>query len=176
LLRSIRTACALLLLLAAATSVFRAIEAQSDNRPGRGAAPAATDQQAILLLITVAANGSARHQPSLAATNGATKKWAHTLRTPRNYRAYRYSRCSGRDFFRWWNSREDVERWEKASMARWSIKAHGIPGYRPDPYAIPPMPEGAPTTKPSAEDARAFPDPHGGINIRTKSRSTQAAL
>jgi len=53
------------------------------------------------------------------------------------------------------NSREDVEQWEKL-YGKVVYKGAWNPGYRPDPYAVPPMPEGAPTTKPSAEDAAHF--------------------
>ena len=150
--RSTRTASALLLLLATAASV----SAQSKRKviidqDARG--PGSTDQQAILLLI------QSPHTEVLGITAVSGDQWrdeevAHTLRTLEIIGRTDIPVVPGA-IFPLVNSREDVERWEKL-YGKVVYKGAWNPGYRPDPYAIPPMPEGAPTTKPSTEDGAHF--------------------
>jgi purine nucleosidase len=152
LFRSMRTASALLLLLAAVTSV----SAQSKRKviidqDARG--PGSTDQQAILLLI------QSPQTEVLGITVVSGDQWrdeevAHTLRTLEIIGRTEIPVVPGA-IFPLVNSREDVERWEKL-YGKVVYKGAWNPGYRPDPYAIPPMPEGAPTTKPSDDDAAHF--------------------
>ena len=115
--------------------------------------PGSTDQQAILLLI------QSPQTDVLGITIVSGDQWrdeevAHTLRTLEIIGRTDIPVVPGA-IFPLVNSREDVERWEKL-YGKVVYKGAWNPGYRPDPYAIPPMPEGSPTTKPSTEDAAHF--------------------
>src|ERR1700752_20679 len=117
------------------------------------AGPGGTDQQATLLL-----NQSPKAEV-LGITVVTGDAWlneevAHTLRTLELIGRTDIPVVPGAEnpLVR---TKEDVERWEKL-YGKVVYKGAWNPGYRPDPYAIPPMPEGAPSTKPSAEDAAHF--------------------
>src|SRR6202011_4020408 len=109
-----------------------------------------TDMQAILALV----NSPETEVLGITVLTGDAwrdEEVAHTLRTLEIIGRTDIPVVPGA-IFPLVNSREDVERWEKL-YGKVVYKGAWNPGYRPDPYAIPPMPEGAPTTKPSAEDA-----------------------
>jgi len=152
LFRLLPTASALILLLATATSV----SAQSKRKviidqDARG--PATTDQQSILLLI------QSPQTEVLGITVVSGDQWrdeevAHTLRTLEIIGRTDIPVVPGA-IFPLVRTREDVERWEKL-YGKVVYKGAWNPGYRSDPYAIPAMPEGTPTTKPSTEDAAHF--------------------
>jgi purine nucleosidase len=150
--RSIRILSLLILIAAAATSspaqTKRKVIIDQDAR-----GPATTDQQSILLLI------QSPQTEVLGITVVSGDQWrdeevAHTLRTLEIIGRTDIPVVPGA-IFPLVNSREDEARWE-GLYGKVVYKGAWNPGYRPDPYAIPPMVEGAPTTKPSDEDAAHF--------------------
>jgi purine nucleosidase len=115
--------------------------------------PGNTDQQSILVLI------QSPQTEVLGITVVSGDQWrdeevAHTLRTLEIIGRTDIPVVPGA-IFPLVNSREDEARWE-AMYGKVVYKGAWNPGYRPDPYAIPPMAEGSPTTKPSAENAALF--------------------
>ena len=150
--RTIRIACLFLVFAAA----FASASAQTKRKviidqDARG--PGSTDQQAILLLI------QSQQTEVLGITIVSGDQWrdeevAHTLRMLEIVGRTDIPVVPGA-IFPLVNSREEEARWE-ALYGKVVYKGAWNPGYRPDPYAIPPMPEGNPTTKPSSEDAAHF--------------------
>ncbi len=147
----------LLVVIASAATVAAASAAAQSKRKviidqdARG--PATTDQQSILLLI------QSPQTEVLGITVVSGDQWrdeevAHTLRTLEIIGRTDIPVVPG-TIFPLVNSREDEARWE-ALYGKVVYKGAWNPGYRPDPYAIPPLIEGAPTTKASSEDAAHF--------------------
>jgi len=115
--------------------------------------PASTDMQSILVLI------QSPETEVLGITVVSGDQWrdeevAHTLRLLEIIGRTDIPVVPGA-IFPLVNRREDIEHWEKL-YGKVAYKGAWNPGFRPDPYAIPPLREGNPTTKPLDEDAAHF--------------------
>jgi inosine-uridine nucleoside N-ribohydrolase len=115
--------------------------------------PASTDMQSILVLI------QSPETEVLGITVVSGDQWrdeevAHTLRLLEIIGRTDIPVVPGA-IFPLVNRREDIERWEKI-FGKVAYEGAWNPGYRPDPYAIPRLREGSPTTKPLDEDAPHF--------------------
>ena len=147
--RRVQIFCTLLVLSALAfAQARRKVIIDQDAR-----GPASTDQQAMLMLIL------SPQTEVLGITVVSGDQWrdeevAHTLRMLEIIGRTDIPVFPGA-IFPLVNSREEIARWERlygkvVYQGAWNA------GYRPDPYAIPPMKEGSPTTKPASEDAAHF--------------------
>lgn len=115
--------------------------------------PASTDQQAMLVLI------QSPKTEVLGITVVSGDQWrdeevAHTLRMLEIIGRTDIPVVPGA-IFPLVNSLEDIQRWERL-YGKVVYKGAWNPGYRPDPYAVPALREGNPTTRPAAEDAPHF--------------------
>ena len=115
--------------------------------------PASTDQQAMLMLI------QSPQTEVLGITVVSGDQWrdeevAHTLRMLEIIGRTDIPVVPGA-IFPLVNSREEIARWARL-YGKVVYQGAWNPGYRPDPYAVPPLREGAPVARPSAEDAAHF--------------------